>query len=67
VEGLSLEIARQGCHFYQLLVFNFSKIFNQGTSLEMSQDLFRLDQSFLVERNEQEPKLYPRHNMASWL
>lgn len=33
----------QSCHFYQLLVFSFSKIFIQGTSLEASQDWPRLN------------------------
>jgi hypothetical protein len=47
-EGLVLEIARQSCNFYQLLVVSFSKIFIQGTSLEASQDLSRLNQSFLA-------------------
>jgi len=47
-ERSALEIARQGCHFYQLLVVSFSKIFIQGTSLEASQHLSRLDESFLV-------------------
>lgn len=38
----------QSCHFYQLLVFSFSKIFIQGTSLEALQGLSRLDESFLI-------------------